>query len=53
MLSDGVLDLFVNDVITNKYKTIHPNKIVYWGLLGSHKLYEYIDDNPAFAFLRY
>ncbi|MCB9310980.1 MAG: acetyl-CoA hydrolase/transferase family protein [Lewinellaceae bacterium] len=51
MLSDGVLDLFVNDVITNKYKTIHPNKIVSGFALGSHKLYEYIDDNPAFAFL--
>lgn len=50
MLSDGVIDLFDNDVITNKYKAKHPNKIVTGFALGSRRLYDYIDDNPAFSF---
>ncbi|MBK8053054.1 MAG: acetyl-CoA hydrolase/transferase family protein [Saprospiraceae bacterium] len=51
MLSDGIIDLFDKDVVTNKYKAIHPNKIVTGFALGSRNLYDYIDDNPAFSFL--
>lgn len=51
MCSDGIIDLFERDVINNKYKRIHPNKAVSAFALGSRKLYDYIDDNPAFAFL--
>ena len=51
MLSDGIIDLFDRDIVTNKYKSIHPNKIVTGFALGSRKLYDYIDDNPAFTFL--
>lgn len=51
MLSDGIIDLFDNDIVTNKYKAIHPNKIVSGFALGSRRLYDYIDDNPGFTFL--
>lgn len=51
MLSDGIIDLFDNDIVTNKFKAIHPNKIVTGFALGSRRLYDYIDDNPAFTFL--
>ncbi|MBC7884432.1 MAG: acetyl-CoA hydrolase/transferase family protein [Saprospiraceae bacterium] len=51
MLSDGIISLFDNDIVTNRYKAIHPNKIVTGFALGSRKLYDYIDDNPAFTFL--
>lgn len=51
MFSDGLISLFENDVINNKYKTIHPNKTVAGFALGSRALYDYVDDNPAFAFL--
>jgi acyl-CoA hydrolase len=51
MCSDGVIDLFEKDVINNKYKKIHPNKAVTGFALGSKRLYDYVDDNPAFAFL--
>ncbi len=51
MCSDGIIDLFEKDVINNKYKRIHPNKAVSAFALGSRRLYDYIDDNPAFAFL--
>lgn len=51
MLSDGVIDLIEKDVINNKYKRIHPNKSVTAFALGTRKLYDYINDNPAFNFL--
>lgn len=51
MFTDGLIDLFEKDVINNKYKTIHPNKTVTGFALGSKRLYEYVNDNPAFAFL--
>ena len=51
MCSDGIIDLFEKDVINNKYKHIHPNKAVTGFALGSKRLYDYVNDNPAFAFL--
>ena len=51
MCSDGIIDLVLNDVITNRYKNIHPNKSVSGFALGSKRLYDFVDDNPAFAFL--
>lgn len=51
MCSDGIIELIEKDVVTNKYKNIHPNKTVSSFALGSKKLYSYINDNPAFAFL--
>jgi len=51
MFSDGLIPLFESDVINNKYKAIHPNRTVAGFALGSRALYDYVDDNPAFAFL--
>ncbi len=51
MCSDGIIELCEKDIISNRYKKIHPNKTVSSFALGSKKLYDYIDDNPAFAFL--
>ncbi len=51
MCSDGIIELVEKDVINNKYKHIHPNKTVSSFALGSKKLYEYVNDNPSFAFL--
>jgi acyl-CoA hydrolase len=51
MFSDGIIDLFEKDVINNKYKSIHPSKAVTGFALGSKRLYDYVNDNPAFAFL--
>jgi len=51
MCSDGIIALCENDIITNRYKKIHPNKSVSSFALGSEKLYSYINDNPSFAFL--
>jgi acyl-CoA hydrolase len=51
MLSDGVIDLFLNDVIDNRYKNLHPNRIVTSFVLGTRKLYDFVDDNPGLTFL--
>jgi acyl-CoA hydrolase len=51
MFSDGLIPLFEKDVINNRKKRIHPNKTVTGFALGSRKLYDYVDDNPAFNFL--
>ena len=51
MFSDGVIDLFEKDIINNKKKKIHPNKLVSSFALGTNKLYNYINDNPAINFL--
>ena len=51
MCSDGIIDLFEKDIINNKYKKIHPNKTVTGFALGTKRLYDYVNDNPAFQFL--
>ncbi|PIE50205.1 MAG: 4-hydroxybutyrate CoA-transferase [Flavobacteriales bacterium] len=50
MLSDGIIDLVANDVITNKYKGIHRNRTITAFCFGTKRLYDYIDDNPSFSF---
>ena len=51
MFSDGIIELFEKDIINNRYKQIHPNKAVTAFALGTKRLYDYVDDNPAFQFL--
>lgn len=51
MCSDGIISLFEKDVINNSKKIIHPYKTVTGFALGTKKLYDYIHDNTAFAFL--
>lgn len=51
MISDGIVDLVANDVINNKFKGTHLNRTITSFAFGTRKLYDYIDDNPAFAFM--
>lgn len=46
MFSDGVLELVESGVINSKAKTLHPGKMVSTFLMGSKKLYEFVDNNP-------
>lgn len=46
MFSDGVIPLVEAGVINNKFKKIHPGKIISGFAIGSNKLYDFIDDNP-------
>ena len=46
LFSDGVMRLIEEGVITNERKTLHNGKIVAGFILGSQRLYEFVDDNP-------
>ena len=46
MFSEGVVDLYDEGVITNSNKTIDRGKIVATFLMGTRRLYDFVDDNP-------
>ena len=46
MFSDSVVDLANRGVITNTQKTIDPGKFVSCFLMGTKKLYDFVDHNP-------
>jgi 4-hydroxybutyrate CoA-transferase len=46
LFSDGVMRLIEEGVITNEKKTLHNGKIVAGFILGSQRLYNFVDDNP-------
>lgn len=46
LFSDGVIDLFNAGVLTNARKSLHPGKIVAGFILGTKRLYDWVDDNP-------
>jgi acetyl-CoA hydrolase len=46
LFSDGVVDLVARGVITNEAKSIHRGKIIAGFVLGTQKVYDFIDDNP-------
>ncbi|GAB4155508.1 MAG: acetyl-CoA hydrolase/transferase C-terminal domain-containing protein [Winogradskyella sp.] len=46
MFSDGVIDLILSDVINGNYKKINRGRALTTFLMGSKRLYDYVDDNP-------
>ncbi len=46
LFSDGVIDLVNAGVLTNARKSLHPGKIVAGFILGTKRLYEWVNDNP-------
>ncbi|MCH3964796.1 MAG: 4-hydroxybutyrate CoA-transferase [Clostridium sp.] len=46
MISDGVVELVEAGVINNSRKTLHPGKIIVTFLMGTRKLYDFVDNNP-------
>jgi 4-hydroxybutyrate CoA-transferase len=48
MVSDGVVRGIEKGFITNRRKTLHPGKVIATFILGSHQLYDYVDNNPYF-----
>ena len=51
MISDGIVDLVAKDIVNNKYKGTHMNRTITSFAFGTKKLYDYIHDNPSFAFM--
>jgi acyl-CoA hydrolase len=51
MFSDGIIDLVERGVLTGTNKRVHPGKIVSSFIMGSRRLYDFVDDNPLVAVL--
>ena len=51
MWSDGVLQLVESGAIDNSRKSVHPGKIVSGFVMGTQKLFDFIDDNPQCVLL--
>ncbi|HET9910211.1 MAG TPA: acetyl-CoA hydrolase/transferase C-terminal domain-containing protein [Anaerolineales bacterium] len=47
LFSDGVIELYEAGVITNEKKTLHPGKMIAGFLLGTRRLYDFVDNNPV------
>jgi 4-hydroxybutyrate CoA-transferase len=50
MFSDGLVALVEAGVVTNRYKHVHPGRIVTSFVSGSRRLYDFVDDNPLVEF---
>ncbi len=50
MVSDGVIELIERGIINNEKKTLHPGKIILSFVLGTRRLYDFLDNNPIFEF---
>ena len=50
MFSDGIIDLVEAGVINGEKKTLHPGKIIAGFVLGTKRVYNFIDNNPIFEF---
>ncbi len=50
MLSDGIVDLIESGVVNCSQKTLLVGKVVVSFIMGTRRLYDYVDNNPIFEF---
>ena len=50
MFSDGIVDLVEQGIINGEQKTLHPGKIIAGFVLGTKRVYDFIDNNPVIEF---
>lgn len=50
MFSDGIIDLVERGIINGEEKTLHPGKIIAGFVLGTRKVFDFIDNNPIIEF---
>jgi acyl-CoA hydrolase len=50
LVSDGVIPLIEEGVITGERKNFKPRKIIVGFILGSKKIFDFVDNNPIFEF---
>jgi acetyl-CoA hydrolase len=50
LFSDGIIDLIEEGVITNEKKSIHNGKVIAGFVIGTKRIYDFIDNNPIFEF---
>lgn len=46
VFSDGVMELINEGVITNERKTIHKGKVIASFIMGTRRLYDFVNNNP-------
>lgn len=51
MFSDGVIDLVNAGVINNRRKEIYPGQLITSFVVGTRRLFDFVDDNPLVNFL--
>lgn len=51
MFSDGLIDLVESGVVNGRKKAKHPGKIVSGFVMGTKRLYDFVDDNPQVLML--
>lgn len=47
MVSDGLIELYEAGVVNNSKKSMHKGKMVITFIMGTKKLYDFIDNNPV------
>ncbi len=50
LITDAMLPLIEQKVVTNKLKTLIPRRVVASLCMGTERLYRFVDDNPIFDF---
>ena len=50
MFSDGLISLVEEGIVNGEEKTIHPGKIIAGFVLGTKRLFKFIDNNPVIEF---
>jgi 4-hydroxybutyrate CoA-transferase len=50
MFSDGIISLVEEGIINGEEKTIHPGKIIVGFVLGTKRVFKFIDNNPVIEF---
>ncbi len=48
LITDGLMPLFEKGVVNNRKKTLLPGRVVASLCMGSERLYQFVDNNPAF-----
>lgn len=48
--SDSLVELVAAGAVTNRFKAVHPGRIVTSFVDGSRRLYDFVDDNPLVEF---
>lgn len=51
MFSDGLIDLVEKGIVNGKRKVKHPGKIVAGFVMGTRRVYDFVDDNPQVLML--
>jgi acetyl-CoA hydrolase len=50
MFSDGIIPLVQEGIINGEQKSLHPGKIIAGFVLGTRKVFDFIDNNPVIEF---